>query len=104
MMGCIYFPDTKTVPVYIDTLVKTSGQVGTLIGQLLFGYLGYLKYIFNLDQKVDQYKINYFLADKYGRKKMYGIELFIILIGTVGSALSADLKTGFSVFAVLGMW
>jgi hypothetical protein len=35
---------------------------------------------------------------------MYGIELFIILIGTVGSALSADLKTGFSVFAVLGMW
>jgi hypothetical protein len=49
MMGCIYYPKTKSVPVYIDTLVKTSGQVGTLIGQLLFGYLGYLKYIFNLD-------------------------------------------------------
>ena len=35
---------------------------------------------------------------------MYGIELLIILIGTIGSALSADLKSGFSIFAVLGLW
>ncbi len=82
-MGCVYFRDNKnTVPVYIDTLVKASGQVGTLIGQLFFGYL----------------------ADRYGRKKMYGIELMIILIGTIGSALSSNLQSGFSVFAVLGLW
>lgn len=56
--------------------------MGTLFGQLFFGYL----------------------ADKYGRKKMYGVELFIILIGTIGSALVADLKSGFSIFAALGLW
>ena len=87
MMGCVYYKDAtgsakNTVPVYIDTLVKASGQVGTLIGQLVFGYL----------------------ADRYGRKRMYGIELMIIIVCTFASALSADLRTGLSVFALLGMW
>ncbi len=87
MMGCVYYRDAvgpakNTVPVYIDTLVKASGQVGTLIGQLLFGYL----------------------ADQLGRKRMYGVELMIIVVCTVASALSASLNTGLSVFAVLGIW
>ena len=83
MMGCIYYKsENNAIPVYIDTLVKASGQVGTLIGQLVFGYL----------------------ADKYGRKKMYGIELFIIMLGTLGSAFSYNIGAGFSVFAVLGIW
>lgn len=42
MMGCVYFKDApgkekNQVPVHIDTLVKASGQVGTLIGQIVFG-------------------------------------------------------------------
>jgi PHS family inorganic phosphate transporter-like MFS transporter len=87
MMGCVYYRDAlgaekNTVPVYIDTLVKASGQVGTLIGQLLFGYL----------------------ADQLGRKRMYGVELMIIVVCTVASALSASLNTGLSVFAVLAIW
>jgi PHS family inorganic phosphate transporter-like MFS transporter len=83
IMGCVYYPEhANTVPVYIDTLVKASGQVGALIGQFYFGYL----------------------ADRYGRKKMYGIELMIIMVGTVGSAFSANLETGLSIFAVLGIW
>jgi PHS family inorganic phosphate transporter-like MFS transporter len=44
------------------------------------------------------------LADKKGRKKMYGVELMISVVGTVGSAFSADLVSGLSVFAVLGIW
>lgn len=87
MMGCVYFKDEpgnhkNTVPVYIDTLVKASGQVGTLIGQVFFGML----------------------ADQYGRKRMYGIELMIIVVCTCASALSASTVSGLSVFAVLGMW
>ena len=65
-----------------DTLVKASAQVGTLLGQLFFGYI----------------------ADRNGRKKMYGIELMIIIIFTINSAFSSDLKTGLSVFAILGIW
>jgi PHS family inorganic phosphate transporter-like MFS transporter len=70
------------VPVYIDTLVKASSQVGALIGQVLFGVL----------------------SDISGRKKMYGVELMIIVIGTIGSCFSANLVKGFSVFTVLGIW
>ena len=87
MMGCVYYKDApgsqkNAVPVYIDTLVKASGQVGTLIGQIVFGIL----------------------ADLYGRKRMYGIELMIIVVCTCASALSANLVSGFSVFTVLAIW
>lgn len=70
------------MPVYIDTLVKAASQLGSLIGQVIFGIL----------------------SDRKGRKKMYGVELIIIVIGTVGSALSGNLVSGFSVFTVLGLW
>ena len=87
MMGCIYYKDApgsqkNTVPVYIDTLVKASGQVGTLLGQIVFGYL----------------------ADRLGRKKMYGVELMIIVVCTCASAISGNLVSGFSIFTVLGIW
>ena len=87
MMGCVYFKDApgkqkNVVPVYIDTLVKASGQIGTLIGQILFGIL----------------------ADRLGRKRMYGVELMIIITATCASALSGNLVSGFSVFTVLGIW
>ena len=66
----------------VDTLVKASAQVGTLIGQIFFGYI----------------------ADRNGRKKMYGIELMIMIICTVNSAFSANLVSGLSIFVVLGIW
>ncbi len=70
------------MPVYIDTLVKASGQIGTLIGQILFGIL----------------------ADRVGRKRMYGVELMIMITATCASALSGNLVSGFSIFTVLGIW
>jgi PHS family inorganic phosphate transporter-like MFS transporter len=87
IMGCVYFSDVKgsgknTTPVTTDTLIKASAQVGALIGQISFGILG----------------------DCLGRKKMYGIELMIIVVATFASAFSADLATGMGVYAVLGMW
>lgn len=49
-----------------DLGLKISTPVGTLVGQLLFGWL----------------------ADVFGRKKMYGFELMIIIIGTLGQAVA----------------
>lgn len=83
ILGCIYCKDNKnSVPVYIDTILKASGQVGTLLGQVIFGIL----------------------ADRFGRKRMYGIELMIMITATCASALSANLVSGFSIFTVLGIW
>ena len=35
---------------------------------------------------------------------MYGIELLIIIVGTIGASVSADLKSGVSIFVILGLW
>lgn len=66
MIGYVYYGG-KT-PADIDLGLKVSGSIGTLLGQLFFGYL----------------------ADRLGRKKMYGVELMIIIVATVASALSGQ--------------
>jgi PHS family inorganic phosphate transporter-like MFS transporter len=48
-----------------DLGVKVATPVGTLLGQLFFG----------------------FLADQVGRKRMYGVELMIIVVATFAQAL-----------------
>jgi PHS family inorganic phosphate transporter-like MFS transporter len=48
-----------------DLGIKIATSVGTLLGQLFFG----------------------FLADQVGRKRMYGVELMIIVIATFAQAL-----------------
>jgi MFS family permease len=53
-----------------------------LIGQLSFGYIG----------------------DRWGRKKIYGIELIIITIATIFCATSASAEAGLSAIAFLGFW
>ena len=40
-----------------------------------------------------------FLADRYGRRKMYGIELIVLVVGTMGVIMSS---TGFSFFVADG--
>jgi MFS transporter, PHS family, inorganic phosphate transporter len=50
-----------------DTAIKVATSGGTIIGQLGFGYL----------------------ADVVGRKKMYGLELIIIIFATLAQALSS---------------
>jgi PHS family inorganic phosphate transporter-like MFS transporter len=63
MISIIYF-DGK-IPANLDMGLKVATPVGTFIGQLLFGYL----------------------ADRVGRKKMYGVELMIIIVCTIGQCL-----------------
>uniref|UniRef100_A0A1D1Y7J2 H(+)/Pi cotransporter n=1 Tax=Anthurium amnicola TaxID=1678845 RepID=A0A1D1Y7J2_9ARAE len=66
MIGYVYYGG-KT-PANIDLGLKVSGSVGTLAGQLGFGYL----------------------ADRLGRKKMYGVELMVIIVATVASAVTGQ--------------
>lgn len=49
------------------TCINISTLGGTLLGMLLFG----------------------FLADKYGRKSMYGVELVLMITATLGLAMAS---------------
>lgn len=67
MLGYVYGKGQKLNPDQ-DLGVKVATPVGTLVGQLLFGWL----------------------ADLVGRKRMYGVELMIMIIATFGQALSGS--------------
>lgn len=87
MLGVVYWQDVASaskrgkIPSTADTAIKVSTSGGTVIGQLLFGYL----------------------ADRYGRKRMYGIELMIIIAATLAQALSAS-SPATSIVGVLIFW
>ncbi|OJJ50631.1 hypothetical protein ASPZODRAFT_56468 [Penicilliopsis zonata CBS 506.65] len=85
MLGVVYWQDAKSNPGKItssaDTAIKVSTSGGTVIGQLLFGWL----------------------ADRVGRKRMYGIELLIIIFATLAQALSSDSRA-LSIVGILIFW
>ncbi|KAJ3060559.1 hypothetical protein HDU99_005868, partial [Rhizoclosmatium hyalinum] len=62
----------------MDAWLKASTNWGNFVGQLGFGYLG----------------------DKLGRKKMYGVELIIMIVCTIGSALVAPMANGLSILVL----
>ncbi|KAG6415707.1 hypothetical protein SASPL_123121 [Salvia splendens] len=71
LLGRIYYTNPNslkpgTLPPSVSTSVTGVALVGTLAGQLFFGWLG----------------------DKMGRKKVYGITLLIMIICSIASALS----------------
>lgn len=68
MLGIVYWPQNKGVmPTSSDTAIKVATSGGTVIGQLGFGAL----------------------ADIVGRKKMYGLELILIIVATLAQSLCA---------------
>ena len=66
MLGLVYW-ESGIIPEHSDTALKVSTSGGTVIGQLVFGCL----------------------ADIVGRKKMYGLELLIIIIATLAQSLTS---------------
>lgn len=66
MFGIVYFGGT--IPPESDTAIKVATSGGTVLGQVGFGAL----------------------ADIVGRKKMYGLELIIIIFATLAQALSSN--------------
>lgn len=84
MLGIVYWQGTPTkgsIPSNSDTAIKVATSGGTVLGQLGFGYL----------------------ADVVGRKRMYGLELIIIIFATLAQALSAPSKA-MSIVGLIIFW
>jgi PHS family inorganic phosphate transporter-like MFS transporter len=69
MFGVVFWANSNkgAIPSTADTAIKVATSGGTIIGQLGFGYL----------------------ADVVGRKRMYGLELIMIIFATLAQALSS---------------
>ncbi|KAG9040863.1 Inorganic phosphate transporter pho84 [Tulasnella sp. UAMH 9824] len=80
MIGLIYSKG-GTLTANQELGLKVATPVGTLVGQLLFGWL----------------------ADVVGRKRMYGVELMLIIVATFGQALAGH-GPGANIFGVLICW
>jgi PHS family inorganic phosphate transporter-like MFS transporter len=77
MLGYVYWPSTDenvvpSVPSSIKTAMMCSTLAGTMLGQIGFG----------------------FAADILGRRKMYGLELVIIIVGTMFLLMSSRGEKG----------
>jgi PHS family inorganic phosphate transporter-like MFS transporter len=70
MLEIVYWKNN--LPASQETAINQATLVGTIIGQLGFGIL----------------------ADRYGRKIMYGWELLIVIVSTVGLALCSKGAAG----------
>lgn len=84
MFGLVYWqtPENRGVmPSSIQTAMKVSVSLGTVIGQIGFGHL----------------------ADRIGRRKMYGIELVIMILTTTAQAIIGT-SGAINVTAVIIFW
>lgn len=73
MLGYVYWPNhdeggIPSVPSSVKTAMMCSTLAGTMVGQIGFG----------------------FAADLLGRRKMYGLELVIIIVGTMLLLMSSN--------------
>ncbi|GFZ46219.1 Inorganic phosphate transporter PHO84 [Saitozyma sp. JCM 24511] len=80
MIGYVYHQGGSSTANQ-DLGIKVAHSIGTFFGQLLFGWA----------------------ADQIGRKRMYGVELMIIIIGTLGQAVAGE-APGVSIYGVIIMW
>lgn len=68
MLGIVYWPKKGSMPTNSDTAIKVATSGGTIVGQLGFGAL----------------------ADIVGRKRMYGLELIVIIFATLAQSLTSN--------------
>ncbi|KIP08236.1 hypothetical protein PHLGIDRAFT_117441 [Phlebiopsis gigantea 11061_1 CR5-6] len=80
MLGYVYGKG-QVLSTNQDLGVKVATPIGNLIGQLLFGWL----------------------ADVVGRKRMYGIELMVIIVATFGQAVAGS-GHAVNIIGVLIVW
>lgn len=71
----VYFPNER----WPGLLINIFTILGSIFGQLLFGYL----------------------ADRFGRTRLYGIELVLVIVSTIGVATSSY---GYNDLSFLGLF
>jgi PHS family inorganic phosphate transporter-like MFS transporter len=81
MLGVVYYPGVGHIPITSDTAIKLATSAGTIVGQLGFGAL----------------------ADVVGRKRMYGLELILIIFATLAQALTSS-SPSMDIIAVIIFW
>ncbi|KAH8889537.1 MFS general substrate transporter [Thozetella sp. PMI_491] len=74
----VYFPNDK----WCGLVINIFTLLGSVCGQLSFGYL----------------------ADKYGRTKLYGIELILVIVSTIGVATSSYGFNDMNFLALFTWW
>ena len=83
ILGMVYWqgPDLGELPTNVSTGLKAATSGGAVLGQIGFGWL----------------------ADVIGRRKMYGVELAIIIIATLAQSLSTP-SPAMTMTGVLIFW
>jgi PHS family inorganic phosphate transporter-like MFS transporter len=83
MMGLVFWQKSNKgkIPTNSDTAIKVATSGGTVIGQVGFGWL----------------------ADIVGRKRMYGLELIIIIFATLAQSLSSP-SAAVSIVGLIIFW
>jgi MFS transporter, PHS family, inorganic phosphate transporter len=81
MLGIVYYPGKGKMPTSSDNAIKLSTSAGTVVGQLGFGML----------------------ADIVGRKRMYGLELIVIIFATLAQALTSS-SPSCSIIGLIIFW
>lgn len=81
MLGIVYFPGVGHMPTTSDTAIKLATSAGTVIGQVGFGSL----------------------ADIVGRKRMYGLELILIIFATLAQALTSS-SPSMDIIGIIIFW
>lgn len=81
MLGIVYYPGVGQMPTTSDTAIKLATSAGTVVGQLGFGAL----------------------ADIVGRKRMYGLELIMIIFATLAQALTSS-SPSMNIVGVIIFW
>lgn len=81
MLGFVYGHTNNQLSTNQSLGIKVATPVGNLVGQVLFGWL----------------------ADIVGRKRMYGVELMIMIIATFGQALAGE-APAINILAVIIVW
>ncbi|KAL2199699.1 major facilitator superfamily domain-containing protein [Corynascus similis CBS 632.67] len=74
----VYFPHEK----WCGLIINLFTLLGSVVGQLLFGYL----------------------ADRYGRTRLYGIELVLVIVSTIGIATTSNGYGDLSFLALFTWW
>lgn len=81
MISYVYWRDRLASSREADINIATLG--GTMLGQIIFGYF----------------------ADKFGRRRMYGVELALLIVATLGMVMSSNGVDGsMDVFGWLIWW